>query len=78
MFAAFHELASGKKVTSVFRHDHTGDAADPDGITELECYGLVFGNGIFPHFSTEDGRFLEALLIAIRQVASDSAKTPSI
>jgi hypothetical protein len=47
VFAAFHELASGKKVTSVFRRDHTGDAADPDGIAELECNGLVLRNGTF-------------------------------
>jgi hypothetical protein len=41
--------------------------ADPDGVAELEHHGLVTRNGNFLHFSAEAERFLEALLVVIRQ-----------
>ena len=69
MFAAYHELASGQKVTSVVRRDHAGHVADPDGVAELEHHGLVTRNGDFLQFSVEGERFLDALMIAIRQQA---------
>ena len=69
VFAVYHELASGQKVTSVIRRDHAGHVADPDGVAELEHHGLVTRNGNFLHFSAEAERFLEALLVAIRQQA---------
>ena len=46
-----------------------GLVADPDGVAELEHHGLVTRNGNFLHFSAEAERFLEALLVAIRQQA---------
>jgi hypothetical protein len=67
MFAAYHELASGQKVTSVVRRDHAGHVADPDGVAELEHHGLVTRNGDFLQFSVEGERFLDALMSAIRQ-----------
>jgi hypothetical protein len=69
VFAAYHELASGQKVTSVIRRDHAGHVADPDGVAELERHGLISQNGEFLHFSAEGERLLEALLVAIRQQA---------
>jgi hypothetical protein len=69
VFAAYHELISGQKVTSVIRCNHAGHVADPDGVAELERHGLVTRNGDFLHFSAEGERFLEGLLVAIRQQA---------
>ena len=69
MFAVYHELASGQKVTSVVRRDHAGHEADPDGVAELERYSLVTQDGDFLHFSAEGERFLDALMAAIRQQA---------
>ena len=69
VFAAYHELASGQKVTSVIRRDHAGHVADPDGVAELEHHSLITQNGDFLHFSAEGERYLEALLAVIRQQA---------
>jgi hypothetical protein len=69
VFAAYHELVSGQKVTSVIRRDHAGHVADPDGAAELERRGFITQNGDFLHLSAEGERFLEALLVAIRQQA---------
>ena len=69
VFAAYHELVSGQKVTSVIRCDHAGHVADSDGAAELESCGFITQNGDFLHFSAEGERFLEALLVAIRQQA---------
>ena len=67
VFAAYHELVSGQKVTSVIRRDHAGHVADPDGVAELERRGFITQNGDFLHFSAEGERFLATLLVAIRQ-----------
>ena len=69
VFAAYHELVSGQKVTSVVRRDYAGHAADPDGVAELESRGLVTQTGDFLHFSAEAERLLETLLAAIRHQA---------
>ena len=47
VLATFHELASGKKATSIFRNDRAGHAADPERIADLACDGLVIRHGIF-------------------------------
>jgi hypothetical protein len=69
VFAAYHELVSEQKVTSVIRRDHAGHVADPDGVAELERRGLVVQNGDFLHFNAEGERFLDALIVVIRQQA---------
>ena len=69
VFAAYHELVSGQKVTSVVRRDYAGHAADPDGVAELERCGHVTANGDFLHFSAEAERFLDMLLATIRRQA---------
>ncbi len=69
VFAAYHELVSKQKVTSVIRRDHAGHVADSDGVAELEHHGLVTQDGDFLYFSVKAERFLEALLVAIRQQA---------
>ncbi|MEH3146151.1 MAG: hypothetical protein PGN34_12565 [Methylobacterium frigidaeris] len=40
-FAAYHQLESGQKVSSVIRRDGAGHAADPQAIDELEKAGLI-------------------------------------
>ncbi|WP_345820773.1 hypothetical protein ABC766_01415 [Methylobacterium fujisawaense] len=41
VFAAYHRLVSGEKVTAVIRRDGAGHEADPEGVKELEGRGLV-------------------------------------
>jgi hypothetical protein len=40
-FAAYHQLNSGQKVSSVIRRDGAGHAADPQAVEELEKAGLI-------------------------------------
>lgn len=40
-FAAYHQLESGERVSSVIQQDGAGHRADPDAIAELEARGLA-------------------------------------
>ena len=40
-FAAYHELASGERVTEVTLRDGAGHSADPQGVREVEALGLA-------------------------------------
>jgi hypothetical protein len=65
-FAAYHELVSGQKVSSVIRRDHAGHQADPDGVSELERRNLIKAEEDFLHFSPEAKQILETVLAALR------------
>ncbi len=40
-FAAYHQLESGQRVSSVVRRDSAGHQADSEAIAELEAHGLA-------------------------------------
>lgn len=69
VFAAYHELLSGERVTSVARHDGAGHEADPDGVAELRGLKLVNVEHDFLRFSEEAEAFLDAVLAALRREA---------
>jgi len=45
VFAAYHRLASGERVTEVVHHDNAGHSADQQGVEELRAAGLVRFDG---------------------------------
>lgn len=69
VFAAYHELLSGERVTSVVRHDAAGHQADPDGVAELRDLKLITLEHNFLRFSAEAEAFLDDVLAALRREA---------
>jgi hypothetical protein len=65
-FAAFHQLESGQRVSSVIRQDGAGHQADPEGVAELEGRGLARSDDRGVHFTQEGERMLEGIVGAIR------------
>lgn len=69
-FAAYHQLESGQKVSSVVQRDAAGHKADDQAIAELEARGLVRADGQSVQFTQEGEAALDRLIAALRQAVS--------
>jgi hypothetical protein len=65
-FAAYHQLSSGQKVSSVIRRDGEGHAADPEAVEELTRAGLVEATDKELAFKPEAEAMLEKTVAALR------------
>ena len=66
-FAAYHQLESGQRVSSVIRQDGAGHQADPEGVKELEGKGLARSDERGVHFTPEGEQALQGVVEAIRR-----------
>lgn len=65
-FAAFHQLESGQRVSSVIQADGQGHRADPQGVQELEARGLARGGEKGVSFTEAGEARLRQVVEAIR------------
>jgi hypothetical protein len=68
-FAAYHQLESGQKVTSVVRRDGKGHQADDEGVAELESRGLATASEAEISFTQEGAPVVQRAVEALRQAA---------
>jgi predicted methyltransferase len=66
-FAAFHQLESGQRVSSVVRRDDAGHRADEEAVRELAERGLVRADERFVHFTEEGERLLQETIGSLRR-----------
>jgi hypothetical protein len=66
-FAAFHQLESGQKVSSVVQRDGAGHKADDEAVAELTERGLAKADGSSIHFTAEGEQALERVIAGLRQ-----------
>ena len=65
-FAAYHELESGTRVTSVVADDHAGHRADPSGVNELVEYELARREADHIAFTERGAELLQQILVTMR------------
>lgn len=68
-FAAYHQLVSGERVSSVIRKDGHGHEADPEGVAELEQRGLATVSETQISLGEEAEVFVGSVISAIRAQA---------
>lgn len=66
-FAAYHQLVSGQRVSSVVRRDGAGHKADEDAVAELTDRGLARADDAHLHFTEEGERVLQTVIDALRR-----------
>jgi hypothetical protein len=66
-FAAFHQLESGQKVSSVVQRDGAGHKADDEAVNELAQRGLAKADGSAIHFTPEGEQALDRVISGLRQ-----------
>jgi hypothetical protein len=66
-FAAYHQLESGQRVSSVVQRDHAGHRADEEAIEELRTRGLAWADGEHVQFTEEGERVLRTVIDGIRR-----------
>jgi hypothetical protein len=72
-FAAYHQLESGQRVSSVVQNDGAGHKADDDAVNELSDRGLARADGSSIHFTEEGERALQTVIDGIRRTLSGGA-----
>jgi hypothetical protein len=66
-FAAYHQLESGQKVSSVVQSDGAGHRADDTAVEELQARGLGRADGRAIHFTAEGETVLQAVVEGLRR-----------
>jgi len=66
-FAAYHQLESGQRVSSVVRRDDAGHRADEKAVRELTEHGLVRADERLVHFTNEGERMLQTVIDGVRR-----------
>jgi len=66
-FAAYHQLESGQRVSSVIQRDDAGHQADPEAVQELQERGLVEADGRDITFTAEGERVLQQAVDGLRR-----------
>jgi chromosome segregation and condensation protein ScpB len=66
VFAAYHQLASGERVTEVVHHDNAGHSADQQGVEELRAAGLVRFDGRMLYLEPQAQNIVETLIARLR------------
>lgn len=66
VFAAYHQLASGKTVRDVVLNDGSGHQAEPDGVSELVNAEILEVHGDRGQLTDRGVETLERLIDAIR------------
>jgi len=66
VFAAYHQLASGERVSEIVHHDDAGHRADPQGVEELRAAGLVNVEGRMLHLAPDTRALVDDLIARIR------------
>ncbi len=69
-FAAYHQLESGQRVSSVVQRDGAGHRADDEAVRELTDRGLVRADGQSIHFTDEGERLLQTVIEGLRRSLS--------
>ena len=69
-FAAFHQLESGQKVSSVVQRDGAGHKADDEAVAELTERGLISIDGDYINLTADAERMLEQAIQGMRQALS--------
>ncbi len=69
-FAAYHELGSGTRVTSVIADDHAGHRADPSGVNQLVEYELARREADHVAFTERGAEVLQQILATMRASSS--------
>ena len=70
MFAIYHELESGTRVTSVIADDHAGHRAEPSGVDELVRHVLARREADHIAFTERGMEILQQMLATMRASAS--------
>ncbi len=65
-FAAYHELSSGQRVSSVVQKDDAGHRASDAAVDELDGRGLVRADGRAIVFTPAGEEALQGIVAAIR------------
>jgi len=66
-FAAYHQLESGQRVSSVVQRDGAGHRADDEAVAELTGRGLVQADGHSVHFTPDGERALQEVIDTLRR-----------
>ncbi len=66
VFAAYHQLASGERVTEIVHHDDAGHRADAQGVEELRAAGLVRVEGRMLHLEPQAQDRVDELIARMR------------
>ena len=66
-FAAYHQLESGQRVSSIVQRDGAGHRADDTAVRELTARGLVQADGRTVAFTPEGERVLQEVVEGLRQ-----------
>jgi len=67
-FAAYHELSSGQRVSSVVQKDDAGHRASNAAVDELDGRGLIKADGREIVFTPAGEEALQGIIAAIRNV----------
>jgi hypothetical protein len=71
-FAAYHQLDSGQRVSSVVRRDGAGHQADAEAVAELEHRGLARADARAITFTPEGEKVLQQAIQGLRQALAAS------
>lgn len=66
-FAAYHQLESGQKVSSVVQRDGAGHKADEQAIAELQARGLVKADGQSIQFTPQGETALDTVIQGLQR-----------
>lgn len=66
-FAAYHQLESGQRVSSVVQRDGAGHQADEEAVSELRERGLATADGQNLTFTNEGEEALQRLIESLRR-----------
>lgn len=66
-FAAYHQLASGQRVSSVVRRDGAGHSADDEAVAELEARGLATADDAAITFTAAGEEALQAVVAGLKR-----------
>jgi hypothetical protein len=69
-FAAYHQLESGQRVSSVVQQDGAGHKADDQAVAELQQCGLIQADGSSLKFTAEGERILQTAIDGLRRTLS--------
>jgi chromosome segregation and condensation protein ScpB len=65
-FAAYHQLESGQKISSVVQRDGAGHKADDEAVAELQARGLVEADGQSIQFTADGESALDRVIQGLR------------
>jgi chromosome segregation and condensation protein ScpB len=66
-FAAYHQLESGQKVSSIVQRDGAGHKADDEAIAELQARGLVQSDGQSIQFTADGESALDRVIQGLQR-----------